>query len=134
MDEIADALHIKSAEDRQSLESMLAKMEKHGSLKWNRNILDVIHYKERQKVPPSARPEAVTERVRNWREKQKSKVVDPDKFVKGDDLILGSHSIDNAIRIARGELKALPRVKSMIQEELKRRGIDYKPETVKQHK
>ncbi|MBA7580608.1 hypothetical protein ES708_22501 [subsurface metagenome] len=71
MDEITDALHIKTAEDRQSLESMIAKMEKRGSLIWNGNVLTVVHYEGRQKVPPSARPEAVAERVRRHRERKK---------------------------------------------------------------
>ncbi|MBA7631346.1 hypothetical protein ES703_38877 [subsurface metagenome] len=71
IDDIADALHIKNAEDRQSLESMIAKMEKRGSLKWNENhVLTVVHYEERQRIPPSSRPEAVAERVRLHRERQ----------------------------------------------------------------
>lgn len=70
MDEIADALHIKTAEDRQSLESMIVKMEKRGSLLWNENhVLTVVHYEERQRIPPSSRPEAVAERVRRHRER-----------------------------------------------------------------
>jgi len=71
MDEITDALHIKTAEDQQSLKSMIAKMEKRGSLIWNGNVLTVVHYEGRQKVPPSARPEAVAERVRRYRERKK---------------------------------------------------------------
>jgi len=70
--EIVDALHIKTVEDRQSLESMLAKMEERGSLMWNEgHILTVIHYEERQRIPPSARPEAIAERVRRHRESRK---------------------------------------------------------------
>lgn len=70
--DIADALHIKTGEDRQSLESMIAKMEKRGSLIWNENhVLTVVHWEERQRVPPSARPEAVADRVRRHRERQK---------------------------------------------------------------
>jgi len=71
MDEIADALHIKTSGDRQALESMIDKMEKRGSLKWNNNTLVVVHWEERQRIPPSARPEAVADRVRRHREKQK---------------------------------------------------------------
>ena len=72
IEEIADALHIKTPEDRKSLESMIAHMEKKGSLVWNdKHILTVIHYEERQSIPPSARPEAVAERVRRHRERQK---------------------------------------------------------------
>jgi len=77
MDEIADALHIKSSEDRQALESMIDKMEKRGSLRWNKNILTVVHWEERQKIPPSARPEAVAERVRLHRDRKGHKPVDP---------------------------------------------------------
>ena len=73
MDEIADALHIKTAEDQQALESMIAKMEKRGSLVWNDDVLTVVHYEERQRIPPSARPEAVAERVRRYRDRQKGK-------------------------------------------------------------
>jgi len=71
IDEIADALHIKTGEDRAALESMIDQMEKRGSLKWNENSLTVVHWEERQRVPPSARPEAVAERVRRFRERQK---------------------------------------------------------------
>ena len=71
VDEIADALHIKTAEDRQSLESMITKMEKRGSLLWNEgHILTVVHWEERQRIPPSARPEAIAERVRRHRERR----------------------------------------------------------------
>ncbi len=133
MDEIADALHIKGSEDRQALESMIAKMEEHGSLKWTDNILEVIHYEERQKVPASARPEVVTQRVRNFRERQKSQETGPDKYREDDNLIQGQ-SIEKAIRIARGDLEATPSNKRMIQKELERRGIDYKQKAVKHHK
>ncbi|GAJ01175.1 unnamed protein product [marine sediment metagenome] len=72
IDEITEALHIKSVEDRQALESMIAKMEKRGSLIWNEgHVLMVVHYEERQKIPPSSKPEAVAERVRRHRERQK---------------------------------------------------------------
>jgi len=79
-DEIADALHIKTQEDRQALESMIAKMEERGSLKWNGDVLLVIHWGERQRIPPSARPEAVAERVRRHREKKRE---DTDKYKTG---------------------------------------------------
>lgn len=79
IDEIADALHIKTSDDRQALDSMITKMEKRGSLRWNDNILFVVHYEERQRIPPSARPEAVAERVRRHRERAKKerKPMDP---------------------------------------------------------
>ena len=72
IDEIADALHIKTSDDRQALESMMSKMEKRGSLRWNGSVLTVVHWEERQRIPPSARPEAVAERVRRHRERQKA--------------------------------------------------------------
>lgn len=71
VDEIADALHIKTSDDRQALESMIDKMEKRGSLKWNNNTLAVVHWEERQRIPPSARPEAIADRVRRHRERRK---------------------------------------------------------------
>ena len=71
LDEIADALHIKTPEDRQSLESMIAKMGRRGSLIWNdAHILTVVHYRERQKISPSAQAAAVAERVRRHRERR----------------------------------------------------------------
>ena len=70
MDEIADALHIKTSGDRQALESMIAKMEKRCSLTWNDDVLTVVRWEERQRIPPSAQPEAVAERVRRYRERK----------------------------------------------------------------
>ena len=78
IDEIADALHVKTGEDRQALESMITKMEKRGSLRWNDDVLTVVHYEERQRIPPSAHPEAVAERVRRYRGRKKGhKPMDP---------------------------------------------------------
>ena len=78
IDEIGEALHIKTGEDRQALESMIAKMEKRASLTWNDDILTVVHYEKRQRIPPSAQPEAVAERVRRHRErKREHKPMDP---------------------------------------------------------
>ncbi|GAH87617.1 unnamed protein product, partial [marine sediment metagenome] len=76
--EIADALHIKTSGDRQAFESMIAKMKERGSLMWNDDVLTVVHYEERQRIPPSARPDAVAERVRRFRERKgERKPVDP---------------------------------------------------------
>ncbi len=83
MDEIADALHIKSSGDREALESMITKMEKRGSLQWNQGVLTIVHWEERQRIPPSARPEAIAERVRLHRERKQQQEADPDKFIKG---------------------------------------------------
>jgi len=71
MDDLAEALHIRTTEDRQALESMIAKMVKRRSLTYNEGVLRVVHWQERQRIPPSARPEAVAERVRRHREKKK---------------------------------------------------------------
>lgn len=86
IDEIADSLHIKTGEDRQSLESMMAKMEKRGSLKWNEShVLTVVHYEERQRIPPSSRPEAIAERVRRYRERRKE-TEEPDELAPSPSL------------------------------------------------
>lgn len=73
MEEIAEALHMKTREDRQALESMITKMEKRGSFRWNQGALVVVHWEERQRIPPSSTREAVAERVRRYREKHKGK-------------------------------------------------------------
>ena len=80
LEEIADSLHIKTPADRQSLESMIEKMVERGSLTWNEHrTLTMINFKERQKVPPSSRPDAVAERVRQYRERQKTGEQPPTK-------------------------------------------------------
>ncbi len=89
LDEIADSLHIKTPEDRQSLESMIDKMKERGSLVWNGKTLTVVNYVKRNRVPDSARPEAVAERQRQHREREKTGALpptrsdDPDKYTKG---------------------------------------------------
>ena len=78
IEEISDALHLKHEEDRQALESMIAKMEERRSLVWNGQTLTVINYEKRQRIPPSAQPAAVAERVRQFRERKKEhKPTDP---------------------------------------------------------
>lgn len=72
MEEIADALHIKGTGDRQALESMITKMEKRRSLKWNGNVLVIVNWEKRQRKPPSAAPAAVAQRVRDYRERHKT--------------------------------------------------------------
>jgi len=71
MDDIAEALHIRTTEDRQALESMIAKMVKRGSLIHNGGVLRVVRWRERQRIPPSWQPEAVAERVRRFRQRKK---------------------------------------------------------------
>jgi len=87
IEEIADALHIKTDGDLLSLKSMIDKMVERGSLVWNDNTLLMVHYEERQRIPPSARPEAVAERVRLHRERKAGEVkpgsADPDKYRRG---------------------------------------------------
>jgi len=102
MDEITDALHIKTAEDQQSLKSMIAKMEKRGSLIWNGNVLTVVHYEGRQKVPPSARPEAVAERVRRYRERKK-------KAGKDEEVQPSPKAGDEAVLAVWSGVKGFPR-------------------------
>jgi len=73
LDEIAEALHIRNAKERQALESMIEKMKQRASLVWNDgHKLTVVHWEERQRIPPSARPESVRERVRRYRERRKT--------------------------------------------------------------
>ncbi len=72
LDEIADSLHIKTADERQALESMIVKMAERGSLMWNEgHTLVVVNYEKRQMVPPSSRPEAIAKRQRTFRERKK---------------------------------------------------------------
>ncbi len=78
MDEISEALHIKTSEDRQALESMIIKMKNRGSFRWNQGALVVVHWKERQSIPPSSTREAIAERVRLHRKRAKErKPMDP---------------------------------------------------------
>ena len=92
IDEIADALHIKTTEDRQALESMIAKMENRGSLRWNENnTLTVIHWEERQRIPPSLHPEAIAERVRQYRERRK-KTEEPEELAPSPTLGTGKEA------------------------------------------
>lgn len=67
--EIATCLHITKVKDLASLNSMIEKMEKGGSLSWNNGTLCINHFPERQFIPPSETKEAVRERVRRHREK-----------------------------------------------------------------
>ena len=92
IDDISDALHIKTGEDRQALESMIDKMGSRGSLKWNENnTLTVIHWEERQRIPPSARPEAIAERVRQHRDRRK-KTEEPEELAPSPPLGTGKEA------------------------------------------
>ena len=69
--EIANSLHITSPKDRKTLEGTISKMAGAGSLHWNSNLLVVTHFADRQAKRASAAPEAVKERVRLHRERQR---------------------------------------------------------------
>lgn len=86
MDEIVDALHIKTDSDRRALESMIEKMKSRGSLLWNGSMLTIVHFEERQRIPASTHPEAVADRVRRYRDRQKKK---PEKGPAPKELLEG---------------------------------------------
>jgi len=117
MDEIADALHVKTSDDRQALESMVAKMGKRGSLKWNENnTLTVIHWEERQRIPPSAKPEAIADRVRRYRERRK-KTEEPEELAPSPTLGTGKEappemSQDNEVLAIWSGVKHFPLITS----------------------
>jgi hypothetical protein len=50
---------------------MLKKMEVEGSLCWNDGALHIIHFVERQQLVPSETPEAIRERVQQFRERHR---------------------------------------------------------------
>jgi len=69
--EIANCLHISTPRDMKTLQSMIEKMEAAGSLDWNSETLTVVHFAERQARIPSETKEAIRERVRQYRERQR---------------------------------------------------------------
>ena len=69
--EIANSLHISTPKDMKTLQSMIQKMEAANSLSWNNKTLTIIHFAERQELTPSSSREAVRERVRRHRERQR---------------------------------------------------------------
>jgi len=69
--EIANSLHISTPKDMKTLQSMIQKMESANSLSWNNKTLTIIHFAERQELTPSSSREAVRERVRRHRERQR---------------------------------------------------------------
>lgn len=70
LDEVADAIRIKTKADRRVFDSMVEKMTDQGSLHWRSNALVVTHFAERQAKTTSETPEAVRDRVRRYRERQ----------------------------------------------------------------
>ena len=69
LDEITDAIRIKTKADRKVFDSMVQKMSEQGSLHWNSNTLVITHFADRQAKTASETPEAVRDRVRRYREK-----------------------------------------------------------------
>ena len=69
--EIANCLHIATPRDMKTLRSMVGKMEAAGSLDWNSETLTIVHFAERQARIPSETKEAIRERVRQYRERQR---------------------------------------------------------------
>ncbi|MFH1482841.1 MAG: hypothetical protein ABIG98_01075 [Chloroflexota bacterium] len=72
--QVARAIHLETP-DFPVLESMVAKLTDQGTLAWNGHTLYVVNWDERQHFAPSDRPEAVRERVRLFRERQKQKTL-----------------------------------------------------------
>jgi len=77
LDEIASTLRIKTKTDRKVFDAMIRKLTDQGSLHWNDNVLVVTHFAERQAKTSSQASEAVRERVRRWRERQKGVTENP---------------------------------------------------------
>lgn len=71
LDEIANALRIRTKADRKAFNSMIEKMTDLGSLHWSSGILVVTHFAERQAKTSSETPEAIRDRVRRSREKKR---------------------------------------------------------------
>jgi len=76
LDEIAGTLRIKTKADRKVFDAMIQKMTDQGSLHWNDNALVVTHFAERQAKTSSQASEAVRDRVRRFRERQKKPVTE----------------------------------------------------------
>jgi len=71
LDEIATTIRITTKADRKVFDSMIKKMTEQGSLHWNSKALVITHFAERQAKTASETPEAVRDRVRRYREKQR---------------------------------------------------------------
>ena len=70
LDQITDAIRIKTKADRMVFDRMIQKMIDQGSLHWDHNVLVVTHFADRQAKRASETPEAVAERVRRYRERK----------------------------------------------------------------
>ena len=91
VDDIAMCLHIVDEDERASLESMMTKMEKRGSLTRNAGSLYIVNFQKRQRLAPSDQKEAVRERQRRFREKQRAKTpplnnppLDKELYIEGE--------------------------------------------------
>jgi len=79
LDEIANNLRIRAKADRKVFNSMIEKMIDLNSLHWDSGALVVTHFAERQAKTSSETPEAVRDRVRLWRERQRHLAEDSSK-------------------------------------------------------
>lgn len=70
LDQIVDAIRIKTKADRKVFDSMVEKMTDQGSLHWNDDTLVITNFKVRQAKTTSETPEAVRERVRLHRQRK----------------------------------------------------------------
>jgi hypothetical protein len=71
-DDIARSLHVEGKSERYCLRTMLTKMEKAGSITKNSESIFLTNFVDRQSTTASDTKEAVKERVRKYREKQKA--------------------------------------------------------------
>ncbi|GAH39858.1 unnamed protein product, partial [marine sediment metagenome] len=76
LDDITSTLRIKTKADRKVFDAMIRKMIDQSSLHWNDNALTITHFAERQAKTSSQASEAVRERVRRFRERQKRNVTE----------------------------------------------------------
>ena len=70
LNEIFDAMRIKSKANQTVVNSMIDKMTDYGSLHWNSGALVITHFAERQARIASETPEAIRDRVRRHRERK----------------------------------------------------------------
>jgi len=73
LDEIFDAMRIKTKANQTVVNSMIKKMTAYGSLHWNASALVVTHFAERQAQAASKTPEGIRDRVRRHRERMAPK-------------------------------------------------------------
>lgn len=71
IDELHKALHMGDPGDARIFSTMITKMLDAGSLVWDNDTLVITHYAQDQKATPTSTKEAVAERVRKYRERQR---------------------------------------------------------------